>query len=80
MHPPGPSKRKCKQARDAYTSFKPFHPYYLERCGLAFYHCGRGQQFDRKAFYDGHANKFSFRFQGKKITLLPRSPREVNED
>ena len=33
-----------------------------------------------KAFHDGHANKFTFSFQGKKITLLPLSPREVNED
>jgi len=40
----------------------------------------RSWQFDRKAFHDGHANKFSFSFQGKKITLLPLSPREVNED
>jgi len=41
---------------------------------------GRSWQFDRKAFHDGHANKFSFSFQGKSITLLPLSPREVNED
>ena len=41
---------------------------------------GRPWQFDRKAFHDGHANKFTFSFQGKKITLLPLSPREVNED
>ena len=39
---------------------------------------GRPLQFDRKAFHDGHANKFTFSFQGKKITLLPLSPREVN--
>ena len=41
---------------------------------------GRPWQFDRKVFHDGHANKFSVSFQGKKITLLPLSPREVNED
>ena len=41
---------------------------------------GRPWEFDQKAFHDGHANKFSFNFQGKKITLLPLSPREVNED
>ena len=41
---------------------------------------GRPWQFGRKAFHDGHANKFTFSFQGKKITLLPLSPREVNED
>jgi len=34
----------------------------------------------KKVFHDGHANKFSFKFQGKKITLLPLSPREVNKD
>ena len=27
---------------------------------------GRPWQFDRKAFHDGHTNKFSFSFQGKK--------------
>ena len=41
---------------------------------------GRPCQFDRKAVHDGHANKFTFSFQGKKITLLPLSPREVNEE
>ena len=41
---------------------------------------GRSWQFDKKVFHDGHANKFSFSFQGKKITLLPLSPKEVNED
>jgi len=41
---------------------------------------GRPCQFDRKAFHDSHTNKFSFNFQGKKITLLPLSPKEVNED
>ena len=41
---------------------------------------GRPWKFDRKPFHDGHANKFTFSFQGKKITLLPLSPREVNED
>ena len=41
---------------------------------------GRPWQFDKKDFHDGHPNKFSFNFQGKKITLLPLSPREVNED
>jgi len=37
-------------------------------------------QFDKKAFHDGHTNKFSFNFQGKKITLLPLSPKEVSDD
>ena len=41
---------------------------------------GRPWQFDRKTFHDGHANKFTRSFQGKKITLLPLSLREVNEN
>jgi len=41
---------------------------------------GRPWQFYRKAFHDGHANKFTFSFQAKNITLLPLSPREVNKD
>jgi len=41
---------------------------------------GRPWKFDKKAFHDGHSIKFSFNLQGKKITLLPLSPREVNED
>jgi len=34
----------------------------------------------KKAFHDGHTNKFSFNFQGKNITFLPLSPKEVSED
>jgi len=41
---------------------------------------GRPWQFDRKAFYDGHANTYAFSFQGKKFTLLPLSPNQANED
>jgi len=41
---------------------------------------GRPWQFDKKAFHDGHTDKFSFNFQGQKITLLPLSTKEVNED
>jgi len=41
---------------------------------------GRPWQFDKKAFHDGHSNKFSFNFQGKRITLLPLSPKEVSDD
>jgi len=40
----------------------------------------RPWQFDRKVFYDGHANIYAFSFQGKKFTLLPLSPNQVNED
>jgi len=41
---------------------------------------GRPWQFDRKVFYDGHANTYAFSFQGKKFTLLPLSPNQANED
>jgi len=41
---------------------------------------GRPWQFDRKVFYDGHANTYAFSFQGKKFTLLPLSPNQTNED
>jgi len=41
---------------------------------------GRPWQFDRKVFYDGHANTYAFSFQGKKFTLLPLSPNQENED
>jgi len=40
----------------------------------------RPWQFDKKVFHDGHTNKFSVSFKGKKIRLLPFSPKEVNED
>ena len=41
---------------------------------------GRPWQFDRKVFYDGHANTYAFSFLGKKFTLLPPSPPQENED
>ena len=41
---------------------------------------GRPCQFNRKVFYDGHANTYAFSFQGKKFTLLPHSPNQANED
>ena len=41
---------------------------------------GRPWQFDRKVFYDGHANTYAFSFQGKKFTLLPLSPNHANEE
>jgi len=41
---------------------------------------GRPWQFNRKVFYDGHANTYAFSFQGKKFTLLPLSPNQANED
>jgi len=41
---------------------------------------GRPHILIKKTFHDGHTNKFSFKFQGKKITLLPLSFKEVNAD
>jgi len=41
---------------------------------------GRPWQFDRKVFYDGHANTYAISFQGKKFTLLPLSPNQANGD
>ena len=41
---------------------------------------GRPWQFDRKIFYDGHANTYAFPFQGKKFTFLPLLPNQENED
>ena len=40
---------------------------------------GRQWQFDRKVFYDGHANNYAFSFQARKFTLLPLSPNQENE-
>ena len=41
---------------------------------------GRPWQFDKQTFHDGYTNKFSFNFQGRKITLKPLSPQEVSKD
>ncbi|XP_020967755.1 uncharacterized protein LOC107616138 [Arachis ipaensis] len=41
---------------------------------------GRPWQFDRRVFYDGHTNRFSFDFNDRKITLAPLSPKEVYLD
>nr|XP_029148743.1 uncharacterized protein LOC114925331 [Arachis hypogaea] len=38
------------------------------------------KQFDRRAFHDGHTNRFSFNFNGCKITLALLSPKEVYLD
>ncbi|XP_025685360.1 uncharacterized protein [Arachis hypogaea] len=38
------------------------------------------KQFDRRAFHDGYTNRFSFDFNGRKITLAPLSPKEVYLD
>ncbi|XP_024010922.1 uncharacterized protein LOC112086244 [Eutrema salsugineum] len=41
---------------------------------------GRPWQYDRRAVHDGFTNKHSFEFKGRKITLVPLSPREVYFD
>ncbi|RDX76444.1 hypothetical protein CR513_43554, partial [Mucuna pruriens] len=41
---------------------------------------GRPWQYDRKVTHDGITNKLTFIHRGKKVTLKPLSPKEVNED
>ena len=41
---------------------------------------GRTWQFDKKTLHDGHTNQYIFFINGKKTTLLPLSPLEVNKD
>jgi hypothetical protein len=41
---------------------------------------GRPQQFDRKAIYDGFRNRFTIVKDGKTITLVPLSPKQVYGD
>ncbi|KAG7568008.1 Integrase catalytic core [Arabidopsis thaliana x Arabidopsis arenosa] len=41
---------------------------------------GRPWQYDRRTVHDGYTNKYSFEYQGRKITLAPMSPHEVYLD
>lgn len=41
---------------------------------------GRPWQFDRRVTHDGYTNRYSFRFQGRNITLAPLTPKQVLED
>jgi hypothetical protein len=41
---------------------------------------GRRWQFDRKAIYDGFRNRFTIVKDGKTITLVPLSPKQVYDD
>jgi len=41
---------------------------------------GRSWQFDKQTLHDGHTNQYIFFINGKKTTLLPLSPQEVNKD
>ncbi|XP_072081053.1 uncharacterized protein [Arachis hypogaea] len=49
----------------------------MQACHLLL---GRPWQFDRRALHDGYTNRFSFDFNGRKITLAPLSPKEVYLD
>ncbi|XP_072076547.1 uncharacterized protein [Arachis hypogaea] len=49
----------------------------MQACHLLL---GRPWQFDRRALHDGYTNRFSFDFNGRKITLVPLSPKEVYLD
>ena len=40
---------------------------------------GRPWQFDRKVVHDGHTNRHSFEFKGKKVVLKPMTPLQVAE-
>jgi len=41
---------------------------------------GRPWQFDKKTLHDVHTNQYNFFLNGKKTTLQPLSPQEVNKD
>ncbi|XP_040947385.1 uncharacterized protein [Gossypium hirsutum] len=41
---------------------------------------GRPWQFDRKATHNGFTNRYTFKFEGKNVTLVPITPRQVYED
>ena len=41
---------------------------------------GRPWQFDRQVIYNGLTNRYSFLFHGKKVTLVPLTPKQVYED
>ena len=40
---------------------------------------GRPWQFDRRVLHNGYINHYTFEKDGKKITLVPLSPKEVYE-
>ena len=41
---------------------------------------GRPWQFDIKALHNGFLNRYSFMKDGRKITLIPLSPKKVYDD
>ncbi|XP_057719736.1 uncharacterized protein LOC130934169 [Arachis stenosperma] len=46
----------------------------MQACHLLL---GRPWQYDRKVVHDGFTNRYSFTYLGKKITLVPLTPKEV---
>ncbi|XP_040948647.1 uncharacterized protein [Gossypium hirsutum] len=41
---------------------------------------GRPWQFDCKVIHDGFTNRYTFKYDGKNVTLVPMTPRQVYED
>ncbi|XP_040944249.1 uncharacterized protein [Gossypium hirsutum] len=41
---------------------------------------GHPWQFDRKVIHDGFTNRYTFKYDGKNVTLVPMTPRQVYED
>ncbi|XP_052486318.1 uncharacterized protein LOC128041056 [Gossypium raimondii] len=41
---------------------------------------GRPWQFDRKVIHDGFTNRYTFKYDGKNVTLVPMTPRQVYKD
>ena len=49
----------------------------IQACHLLL---GEPWQLDRKVTHDGRTNRYSFKHQGKKLTLVPLTPEQVHED
>ncbi|KAL4302965.1 hypothetical protein GQ457_10G011810 [Hibiscus cannabinus] len=41
---------------------------------------GRPWQFDRRVMHDGYTNRYSFKHEGRNVTLTPLTPKQVHED
>ena len=41
---------------------------------------GKPWQYDRKVIHDGFKNRYSFVKDGKSVTLVPLTPKQVYED
>ncbi|CAL9234307.1 unnamed protein product, partial [Arabidopsis halleri] len=51
-----------------------------QRENLFHTRCHIKDKYDRRTVHDGYTNKYSFEYQGRKITLAPMSPHEVYLD